>query len=86
MIIIKGDDTEITGRKIIRTLESLGGYNINEYSGHGSQYYYIDENNYIEWDTFNAISSKYSIDEITIYNSLQEYLNSLNHIINYNDI
>jgi hypothetical protein len=84
-IIIKGDGTIQTGIEIIEIFQKLGGKNTRHYHGGTSDYYYI-YNNQIFKDIKTKILLNIHEDSTIIYNSLQEYLNSFNKIINYNDI
>ena len=68
-----------TGIEILNILKNLGGKGSNRFFGNGSKYYYIDDGNVIQHD--NNIHSNY-----IYYESLEDYLNPKNQIINYSDI
>ena len=64
---------------VLDILTNLGGKGSNRFFGNGGLYYYIDDNNLIQHD-----EDKYS--GYTYYESLKDYLNPKNQIINYLDI
>jgi hypothetical protein len=82
-IAIKGDETEKTGKNIIEILENLGGKNPNKVTGVTDYYYYIF-NNIINSNSIEIVKQRSK--KCIIYESLEDYLNSLNQNINYNDI
>lgn len=79
-IAIKGNGTVINGKKIIKIFTDLGANNNECRNGSSMNYYYINGNT-ITCDRKEDIYGKY-----IFYESLKEYLNSLNQNINYNDI
>ena len=58
-VCLKGDGTKGTGKKIIKHLESLGGYNRNGYTGAYEKYYYIKRDNDIV--KFSIFPSGYTL-------------------------
>jgi hypothetical protein len=78
-IAIRGGNNSNIGNKILNILENLGGKGATGFSGNGGYYYYIGRNGFIQHD--KDIRSDY-----LYYESLEEYLNPSNHIINYQDI
>lgn len=78
-IAIKGNGNDVVGDTILGILENLGGKDRYRFFGNGHSYYFIDEHGYIKHD--DVIRPNY-----TYYESLEDYLNPKNQIINYLDI
>lgn len=79
-IAIKNDKSITIGTELIKSLENLGGKNVDGYSGYASsgRYYYINEENIIKLDHRNELRNKKNY---TFYESLDDYLNELQNTI-----
>lgn len=63
-------------KDIIKILESLGGINIQGYSGHAtSMYYYVNNENHIECDTITNLPREYK--KYTLKEYEQTLLNNM---------
>lgn len=80
-IVIKGNGSMMIGKKIIEILKKLGSNNSGNLWGNSGGYYGIKDN-----VIFCYTDPIHFSKDCIIYNSLQEYLNSFNKTINYNDI
>lgn len=78
-IVIKGDASTKTGKKIIELFISLGAINGENRDGSSNNYYYINEINNITYDRLENIPTGFKV-----YNSIEEYYQNIS--INYTDI